>query len=213
MIRARRASRPSIVLPGRPARAGLVGAALLALAACAPSQETSGEAAAVDVSDGVSIAETTRMRAEVLSVDSAGGQIMMRDLATGETFVHRPPAAISGAIGVKAGDVVEAMRTRAITAWPAEEGADAGRTEKEVVSTPAHAGDARAMVGGSLTRSAMTFMVWNAKTDVAVFRSPEGNVVRYHLTNDEARAFVAGLEEGDLIEVELSDTVVVKLVE
>ncbi|MDF2232487.1 hypothetical protein P2H44_07975 [Albimonas sp. CAU 1670] len=192
---------------GALAVAGLAG--LLALGACAsPAPE-----AEVDVSDGVSIAETTRMRAEILSVDPSGGQIMMRDLATGETFVHRPPAEMTGAIGVKPGDVVEAMRTRAITAWPAEPGDDTGGTQTELMSTPAASGGSPAMVGGKLTRSVMTFVVWNDKTDVAVFRSPEGNVVRYHLTNDEARAFVASLDEGDPIEVEISDTVVVKLVE
>lgn len=182
-------------------------AGLLALGACATSEPE----AAAEAPDGVSIAETTRMRAEVLSIDVEAGQVMMRDLATGDVFTHRPPAEMSGAIGVQPGDVVEAMRTRAITAWHAEEGDDAARTESDVVSTPASANGAPAMVGGRLTRSVMNFVVWNAKTDVAVFRSPEGNVVRYHLTNDEARAFVATLDEGEPIEVEISDTVVVKL--
>ncbi|SFH81078.1 hypothetical protein [Albimonas pacifica] len=212
MIRQRRDRRetlPDRARRGRAARAAAALAGLLALGACATAEPEATEAAP----DGVSIAETTRMRAEVLSVDVEAGQVMMRDLSTGDVFTHRPPAEMTGAIGVEPGDVVEAMRTRAITAWHAEGGDETGRTESEVVSTPAASGGSPAMVGGRLTRSVMNFVVWNAKTDVAVFRSPEGNVVRYHLTNDEARAFVASLDEGDPIEVEISDTVVVKLVE
>ena len=195
--------------PRGAARAAVALVGLLALGACAATEP----GATLDAPDGVSVAETTRTRAEVLSVDMAAGQVMMRDLATGETFVHRPPAEMSGAIGVQPGDVVEALRTRAITAWHAEGTDETGSTESEVVSTQASAGGSPAMVGGKLTRSVMRFVVWNDKTDVAVFSSPEGNVVRYHLTNDEARAFVASLDEGDPIEVEISDTVVVKLVE
>ena len=70
--------------------AALVG--LLALGACATA-----EPEMVEAPDGVSIAETTRMRAEVLSVDAAAGHVMMRDLATGDVFTHRPPAEMSGA--------------------------------------------------------------------------------------------------------------------
>ena len=55
-------------------------AGLLALGACATSEPE----AAAEAPDGVSIAETTRMRAEVLSIDVEAGQVQQYSLLTGE---------------------------------------------------------------------------------------------------------------------------------
>lgn len=178
--------------------------AVLALLGAAPAAAQQDDPGA-----GVEIAQTERIRAMVLTVDREARQILMRNLATGDVFVHRPPEGMGdGALSVESGDIVEALVTRGITARPAEP-EDARRTEERRMAAPAASAGGAGFVGGTLRRSVVTLEAWNAVTDVAVARTPEGRMERYKVTTDEGRAFLDALEVGDRIEVEFSDTVVV----
>ncbi|MGM0583771.1 MAG: hypothetical protein ACQEUZ_03875 [Pseudomonadota bacterium] len=201
-------SRPVRHLPAL-RRAALATAALALAALPVSAQERASDA---EAAAGVEIAETVRIRAGVLTVDREAGHILMRNLDTGEVFVHKPPRQMTGALGVESGDVIEAVLTRGVTARLPEVG-DVDRTETDLVSTPALSGSGPGFMGGKLTRSVVTLEAWNAVTDVAVVRSPEGRMTRYHVTTDAAREFLDSREPGDRIEVELSETVMVKLVE
>lgn len=187
-------------------RAARLAAVMLALSLAAPALAQPSQEE--DPGAGVELAWTERVRAMVLTVDREAGQILMRNLDTGEVFVHEPPKEMSGLLNVESGDVLEAVVTRGVTARPAEAG-DLERTETRMVTAPSGSDRGAGFVGGTLERTVMTLEAWNPVTNVAVARTAEGRMQRFHVTTEEGRAFAETLEPGDRIDVEFSNTVVV----
>lgn len=189
-------------LAALPAAALLSAAALLAGPAAPP-------AAAQPALTGAESAESQRLRAQVLTVDREGNQILLRDLATGELFVHEPATPISGMMNVQSGEIVLAFFTRGVTVRPAEAG-DPDRTEIDAVAIPARTAAGDAMMAGALVRSVITLTRWDAETSTAHGLTPEGEPVSHHVQTDEGRAFLATQSPGARLEVEISETVVLE---
>lgn len=209
--------RSSTVLP--PAAAATLCAGLLALAA--PALAQSQAAAPIQpgpqgsgllfgaAGNGVEVAETSRFNAVVLTVDEDTRQVLLRNLDTGKVSVHVPDATQSGAMGVKPGDRIEGVITRGVSAWPAEPGAEE-KTVVETISVPAEAGSKAALVSGRLTRSVVVLEAWNPVSFVMVAQTPEGRTLRSFVPAPEAQEFLATQKPGAKIQLEISETAVLK---
>ena len=184
--------------------------ALLAALLAAPlvTAPAAAQTAAASLA-GAESAQTTRLRAQVLTVDREGNQILLRDLADGELFVHEPVSPMTGMMNVQSGDIVLAFFTRGVTVRPAEAG-DPDRTEVDAVAIPARTAAGDAMMAGALVRSVVTLTRWDAETSTAYGLTPEGEPVSHRVLTDEGRAFLATQSPGARLEVEISETVVIE---
>jgi len=161
-----------------------------------------------EAQDGVETVETTRVRAEVLSVDREAGQMLLRNLDTGEMWVHEPEGGLPGVLGLVAGDKVSALRTRGVTAYDAPADMDPTPTV-DAFSRKGERDGKPAMVTGRLVTQVVTLDAWDSAKRLATVTLGDGTTSVYEIGNDDSAAFLDRHEAGQRFVVEVSETDIV----
>lgn len=178
-------------------------AAALALSALSLAGPAAGQ--------GAETSETVTVTATVQTVDQETRQVLLRDDATGEIFVIVAGPEVVNLPQLEAGDVVAATYLRAAAArmaLPGEEG-----TAVAVAGGAAEEGDKPGAMMGESVSTVVTFVSWDAATNVATATDDAGATREIAVRSPEMQAFAAGLSAGDRVEVTLTEAMAIGVVE
>jgi hypothetical protein len=202
-------------IPADPARSGtaLSLLALLALGGCQadqalqpPPQPRSGSA------ERAQIASEVAATAEVIALDAAARLVTLRR-EDGSSFRVKAGDEVRNFAQIAVGDKLRVRYRETLSALLLPRDADPGRAEAALAAARAERGAKPGAGLGAGFSLRVRLESIDRENEIVVFSLPSGELMARRVVTPEGREFVAGLELGDLVQLDYTESLVLSLEE